>query len=162
MNVRVIGIGTPHGDDAAGLEAVALLGEQGLPPGVSPCSCQRPGVDLPEVLRGADAAVLVDAMRSGRPLGSVRQLSLEVLRRASGLSSHAMGVGEGLALARALERCPERVALVGIEASAEPREGLSPAVAHALPSAVELIRSLVHDALACREWRESRMEGRDA
>jgi hydrogenase maturation protease len=159
VNVCVVGVGTPHGDDAAGLETVARLAEQGLPLGVSPRECQRPGVDLPELLRDVDAAVIVDAMRSGQPLGTVSHLPLDVLPRTTGLSSHAMGVGEGLALARALDCCPDRIALVGIEASAEQRDDLSPAVDEALPAAIELIRSLLDDALQRREWRS---ESRDA
>jgi hydrogenase maturation protease len=144
----VIGVGTPHGDDAAGLALAARLEAAGLPEGVRAVSCQRPGVDLPDVLAGADAAVLVDAMRSGRPPGSVARLAPDALPVLRSVSSHGLGVADGLALAEALGRRPRRLALVGIEAVGSEGDALSPEVRGALDVAAVLVRSLVDELLA--------------
>jgi len=145
VRVRVIGIGTPHGDDAAGLAVVDALRRAGLPRDVDATTCMRPGVDLPQVLGNVPAAVLVDAMRSGRPPGSVARLGRSALPRRRALSAHGLGVAEGLALAEALGWQPERLELVGVEAGDAAGDVLSTAVEHGLGHAVELVRRLAQE-----------------
>jgi hydrogenase maturation protease len=113
----VIGVGTPLGDDAAGLEVVASLSARALPPGVELVRCERPLPDLLEPLAGADAAVIVDAARGpGAPI-SARRVAREELVDAGATSSHGFGVARVLALAEALGRAPARVELVAVGGS---------------------------------------------
>jgi len=153
VRVRLIGVGTPHGDDAAGPAVVEALIAAGLPEGVAATTCARPGLDLPDVLRGAQAAVLVDAMRSGRRPGSVARVAADRLGALRPLSSHGLGVAEGLALAEALGRCPARVEVVGIEGECRDGDGLSPAVRRGVGRAASLVR-----ALLCELAAEARQE----
>jgi len=148
--IRVIGLGTRQGDDAAGLAAVERLAAAGLPGGVEACGCERPGLDLLDLLAEVDGAVIVDAMRSGGAPGSVRTVGADELCEAARLSTHALGVGAALALARALGRAPHRLELVGIEAGPEGGTGLSAPVARAIDAAVALVRER---ALAMRRDR---------
>jgi len=74
---------------------------------------------LLELWDGARAAVLVDAIRSGAAPGAIHRLDascepIPALLRGSS-STHAVGVGEAIELARALDRLPERVVVYGVE-----------------------------------------------
>ena len=131
MRIHVIGVGTERGDDAVGLAVAEALAQGGLPPGVSVHRCERPVPDLLDALGGADAAIVVDAARTGARPGAVLRLTRGELARALSPSSHALGVAEALALAEALGRAPARIEVVGLEI-ADPRgPGLTPAAARA-------------------------------
>ncbi len=146
MRIRVIGIGTPFGDDAAGLLVARDLGAgRALPPGVEVVSCQRP-VDLLDALEGIDAALLVDATCSGQPPGTVHEPALADLLEARPVSTHGLGVRQAIEMARALGRAPERIAIIGIEAASTAGEGLSPPVSGALAEACARVRA------RCAAW----------
>jgi hydrogenase maturation protease len=143
VSLRVIGLGSPHGDDAIGLAVAQRLAREALPAQVEVRSCERPGVDLLEALQGASAAVLVDAVRCGSTPGSVVEIDPASLRGGVTLSSHGLGVAEALALGRALHRLPDWLRVVGIEIATAEGEGLSPAVAAAVGPACRRVRALV-------------------
>lgn len=119
MTVRVIGVGSPSGDDQAGwlvIDALRALGAEALG-GVSLVKVDRPGAALLAQWSSADYVILVDAMRSGGPPGHVRHVSGSAWREhVQGLSSHGFGVLEALSLAAALGTLPSRLDLYGIEA----------------------------------------------
>jgi hydrogenase maturation protease len=115
VRIHLIGIGTGHGDDAAGLRVAEALAATPLPPGVAVRACARPLPDLLDALEGADAAVIVDAARTGAAPGCVRRLAREDLALARPASSHGLGVAQVLQLAEALGRAPARVELLGVE-----------------------------------------------
>jgi hydrogenase maturation protease len=135
---RIIGIGSPWGDDQAGWRVVELL--QGETPRAAghweALICSHPAVELAGQLRGAGAAVLVDAQRTGVLPGTVcRYQGKSALARAETLSSHGLGVAEILRLIRAVESLPDPLIIYGIEAATlSPTDPLSPAVAAALPA----------------------------
>jgi hydrogenase maturation protease len=136
--VRIIGVGTPHGDDRVGLAVVAQL-SLAPPPHCELLTCERPGSELIDLLAGAPAVLIVDAMRSGGTPGTIHDLPLsELPAPVMACSSHGIGICEGVALAGALGRLPPG-RLIGIEAE---RDGsrtdadMSPAVAAALTAAL--------------------------
>jgi hydrogenase maturation protease len=139
----VLGIGNAwQGDDAAGLAAARLLRER-VPAGVEVRSLEGEPVSLVEALDGAEEALLVDAVRSGAPAGTVHRIDATdepVPATMSAASTHTLGVGEAIELARALGRLPARVVLYGIEAEriAAGAE-LTPAVARAVDEVVESV-----------------------
>jgi hydrogenase maturation protease len=87
-----------------------------------------------------DAVVVVDAVRSGAPAGTLHRLDAGdgPLPRDLGLAStHAMGIADALELGRALGRAPRRVVVLGIEgASFGMGEEMTPAVAAELDGLV--------------------------
>jgi hydrogenase maturation protease len=132
LRIRIVGIGTEFGDDAAGpLVVQSLASGPALPVGVEAIPCDRP-LELLDLLQGIDAAVLVDATRSGRPPGTVHEPAIDELCEARPVSSHGMGVREALAMARALGRAPDRIAIIGIEAGSATGARPSPRVRSAL------------------------------
>jgi hydrogenase maturation protease len=139
----VIGIGNAwQGDDAAGLAAARLLRER-APDGVIVLELEGEPVSLVEALEGADEVFLVDAVRSGYEPGTVHRIdatSEPVPATLSAASTHTLGVGEAIELARALGRLPRRVVLYGIEAgSLAAGEELTPAVAQAVGEVAERV-----------------------
>ncbi len=132
--MRVIGLGNAwRRDDAAGLEVARRLGGRAL---------EGEPAGLIEALEGADEAVVVDAVSSGAPPGTVHRLeagSSPLPAELFGVSStHALGLAEAVELARALGRLPARVVVYGIEgADFAPGSGLSPEVAAAVDRVVE-------------------------
>jgi len=96
--------------------------------------------------RFEDGAVLVDATCSGRAPGTVHEPAADALREARPLSSHGLGVREALAMADALGRAPERLAIIGIEAATTTGDEMSRPVHAALAEAAARARR------RCAEW----------
>lgn len=145
--MKVIGIGNDlRGDDAVGLEVVRGIHDARTD--IDTALHQRDGIGLLELWRGAGAVVLVDAMRSGRPPGTVDRIEVSTVSLPASMSfgsSHAVGVGEAIELARALGELPARVVIYGIEgAQFDLGRGLSDEVAASVSDVV---------AAACREAR---------
>jgi hydrogenase maturation protease len=142
---RVLGVGSQHGDDAAGWRVVEMLRRR---PGLS---AQLAVIEPPQLLdhlAGCRRLILVDACRAGRPPGTVIRLQWPdpLLRSQRHRSSHGLAVGDALALAEALGWLPPQVLLWGVEmASCQPAGDLSPEVARALP---ELERQILQE-LVC-------------
>ncbi|WP_127477970.1 hydrogenase maturation protease [Sulfurivermis fontis] len=120
-NILILGVGSPFGADRLGWQAVAALERQSLSAQFPRLDIKfeqtdRPGSRLLTLLGQADAAIIIDAMHSGLPAGSVRRFSLDELNAGSGLvSTHGFGVVDALALGRALGGLPGKIVVIGIE-----------------------------------------------
>jgi hydrogenase maturation protease len=143
--IRIIGIGSPFGDDAAGLEIARMLA-QSPPPDCEVIEADRPGTALVELLEGAAAVILVDAVRSGAPPGTIHEFGFDELDHCAArlVSSHDLGVAAAVKLAHKLGRAPVVGKIIGIEissAAAAPFCELSFPVRDALGRGVERVRS---------------------
>lgn len=118
MTPLVVGVGNDwRGDDAAGLEVARLL-RSTAPPGARIVEYQGEPSGLIDTWQGEGEVILVDAVSSGAPPGTVHRL--DPLRGPLPpdlfhASTHHLGVADVVELARALERLPSRLALYGIE-----------------------------------------------
>ena len=143
--VRIIGIGSPFGDDQLGWKAVETIRRSGLldsvPQGrVSTHTCDRPGSGLLTLMEGARLVILVDAMRSGATPGTVRRLEKGDMEDGVRLlSSHGFGVASALALGDVLGVLPCQWVCYGVELGNLVNDTLSPAVAIAIPGLIEKI-----------------------
>ena len=75
-------------------------------------------VALIEEWTGTDAVIVVDAVCSGAPPGTIHRLDARSAPIPAGLSqgsTHAFGLAETVELARELDRLPRRLEVVGIE-----------------------------------------------
>lgn len=151
-DVLVIGIGPVlRGDDSAGPLAVARWRKrEGVTnrPSTEVICLEAPGIGLLDAMDGVRKVVLVDAVRSGAPPGSLHRVSAEALQAFTSdtRSAHGWGVGETLALARLAcpERLPEDLNIIGIEIkSVGLGQELTPEVAASLDAAADLIEGLV-------------------
>ncbi|MEW6131674.1 MAG: hydrogenase maturation protease [Pseudomonadota bacterium] len=120
--VRILCIGSPAEPDNLGfLAAHALMGKFD-PEKVEVVALDRPGPRLIEHMRGADTVILVDAVKSGAPAGTLHKLEGRAL---DGMvmhhtSSHGFGLAETLALADRLGDLPKHLKFIGLEAGAKP------------------------------------------
>lgn len=150
--VRVLGVGSPFGDDRLGWVAVATLRRipwlASQPEGVLEMgACDRPGAALLSAWRDAQQVLLLDAVRSGASPGTLFRLPGRELSGAATISTHDFGVAAAVALARSLGEDLSPLLLLGIEADpACQGEHLSPAVTAALPRLVERVEHEI------RQW----------
>ncbi|WP_433618735.1 hydrogenase maturation protease [Dactylosporangium sp. CA-139114] len=147
--VVVIGVGNPfRRDDGAGPAVVDRLRRAGLPGVALAESDGEPGA-LITLWEQRRLAVVVDTVHThDAPAGHVHRRLLA--RRPGGpggsTSSHAMDLGDAVALARELGRVPDRMLLLGIEAADTGYGiGLTPAVATAVDRVVEHVVAAVRD-----------------
>jgi hydrogenase maturation protease len=132
----VIGVGNEYrGDDGAGL-AVATRLRGRLPDDVEIVACEQEPTRLVDAWRGAEAAVVVDAVASGAEPGTLHRFDAArepLPARAFRSSTHAFGIGDAIELSRALGSLPPHLVVYGIEGAAfTAGVGLSDAVAAAV------------------------------
>jgi len=119
--LRVLGLGSPAGDDQVGWLCIEALEHARalawLPSGrVSLFALDRPGAGLLHYLEGAKGVILIDAL-AGDPPGVIHRLeSREIFTPDRFLSSHGFGVAFALNLARELKVLPPKLVLYGVTA----------------------------------------------
>jgi hydrogenase maturation protease len=112
--MQILCCGNRHrGDDAAGLLVADRLREWGIAAEI----LDGEATEIMEAWDGADSAVLVDAVVTGKRPGTVHAWDGGNLKACStsSASSHGLGVGEAIELARALGRLPSKIRIYGIE-----------------------------------------------
>lgn len=144
----VIGVGNPYrGDDGAGPEVAGRL-RASAPPGVEVLEYDGDPAGLLDLWDGADLAVVIDAVRSPRgTAGDLHRIEVNAdtaMVPAAAVSSHGIGPGQAVELARALGRLPRRLVLYGVEGCRfSPGRQLSSEVEAAIPMAVDRIAAEV-------------------
>lgn len=119
--LRVLGIGSPFGDDQSGWEVVKLLEKcpdfnSFTPNQLQFICCDRPGMYLLELMRGANTVFLIDAVKTSSACGTLHRFKNQEIETVnSPLSSHALGVAYAIKMGRALNELPQNVILYGIE-----------------------------------------------
>ena len=136
----VIGVGDPYRrDDGVGLIAGRRLAAaaRGRARFVEGSGAALP---LMEAWAGAEAVIVIDAVRAGAEPGTVHRVdphAASLLRPRFRSSTHGAGVAEAIELARALGRLPPRVVVLGVEGRQfDPGVGLSPEVEAAIDEVV--------------------------
>lgn len=116
--VLVIGLGNPlRGDDSIGRVVAARL-KRRKPPRLKVVELPGDGTDLMELWQDAGVVIVVNALASGGEAGTVRRFDATeqpLPFRFDGNSTHALGLGEAVELARALHQLPRRLIVFGIE-----------------------------------------------
>ena len=147
--VLVVGLGHPdRGDDGVG-PAVARLAARLVPDGVTVVEQQDPA-GLLDAWEAAQMVVVTDAVRSGRPPGTVQVLHAchgPLPVRTGAGDTHGFGLAEVIELGRALGRLPPELVIVGVEAEQfRPGEPLSPRVAAVGDAAARAVAEVVRCA----------------
>ncbi len=148
--IRVIGVGSPWGDDQIGWLAAEALKEFYDPQLVEVLTVDRPGPMLIEHMAGAKSVLLLDAVQGSGSSGRIHCLGgaeLMCLARPQ-LLSHGMGVAEAVALAAVLGMLPKQVCLIGVELEkTQPGCSVSGGVQETLPAFVEAGRGKIDEWL---------------
>lgn len=138
-----IGVGNPfRSDDAVGRVVVERLRGE-IPQGVTLLEETGDGAELLDAWEGADCVILVDAVQSGAPPGTIHRLDARREKLPawfSHSSTHTFGVAEAIELARAMGELPAELVVYGIEGlDFSAGTELSPEVAEVVPIAANLI-----------------------
>jgi len=142
--IRILAVGSPHGDDRVAWHVVERLRRKPLP-GIEAVALSDP-VRVLDYLEGCDRLVFVDACRSGAEPGTILRLVWPDpgLRERTSPSTHGFGMVRVLELADQLNWLPPYVVLIAIEADACcPTAEISPPVRRALP---KLYRQVLAEA----------------
>jgi hydrogenase maturation protease len=140
----VLGMGNPIlSDDGLGLEVARRLRGLPMPDGVEIAESEVGGLRLLELLRGYGKAILVDALKTGRPAGEIVRLDANDFRGGHRWgSAHSIHLGTALELGEELGyTMPAECVVYAVEADDVETfgEGLCPAVAEAAGKVVDLV-----------------------
>lgn len=117
-SILVIGFGNPLlADDSLGVMAVRELERRyQLPERVQVMDGGTSSIGLYEILASKDLVLIVDAVVSDQPPGTLIRLYGEEIPAAVGkpLSAHQIGISDTLALLRAAGDAPDRICLLGM------------------------------------------------
>lgn len=130
----LIGVGNrDRGDDAVGPVVCDLVRERSLQ-GVETIVLEGSVLDLPIRWSATDRVVIVDAAAPAGDPGRITRVDGLTTRLVApgAMSTHSIDVGAAIELARALDRLPAELTIIGIEGEAfEFGAPLTPAVQHA-------------------------------
>ncbi len=154
--VLVVGIGNPlRGDDAAGREVVRRVrvmlgsGPERPPSAIAVLEYEGEPLGLIDRWQEASATVLIDAIRSGEEPGAIHRIDVSASPIPAPLwsssSTHAVGLGDAIELARTLGRLPASIVVYGVEgARFDSGSALSGPVEAAVP---ELAAAVMREAI---------------
>ena len=137
----VIGVGNDfRRDDGVGLAVAEEVDKRGIP-GVRVVTAIAEPSAILDAWSNARLAVVVDAaMGEGLSPGRIRRWTPGQEATMGVVSSHAVGLPEAYALGEALGRLPGRLVVLGVGVvDMDYGVGLTPAVAAAVPAAVEAV-----------------------
>ena len=151
QSILIIGIGNDYrSDDAVGLVVARALQARKLPH-VSILEAIGEGTALLEAWKGAEKVMLIDAVTSGAPAGTIHQLDAQagpISHDLFALSTHAFGIAEAIELARVLGNFPQRLVIYGIEGKRfVAGVGLSPEVERTAHQMIERVTRLAQSWL---------------
>jgi hydrogenase maturation protease len=141
--VLVIGIGNElRTDDAAGILAARLVKKLELGDADVIESCGD-GAELIELWTGRQNVIIIDAVKSGSPPGTIHRFKVNSSRLPSEFfkfSTHLFSVPQAIYLSASLGKLPENLIIFGIEAkSFEMGSGLTPKIENAINNIIELV-----------------------
>ena len=138
----IIGCGNrQRGDDGTGI----LVAEQLRESGIEAITRIGEAADLIEAWKGADDVIVVDAVVTGAPVGTLRVWDgrAPLAPVSTTASTHGFGVAEAIELARVLNRLPTRLRVYGVEGRRfESGAEMSPEVRGAIE---EVVRKIMAD-----------------
>ena len=152
----ILGCGNPdRADDAAGLLVARRLRELGR----TARELSGEALALLDAWSGHADVLVVDAVKSGAPPGTITVWDAHTSRLPASqfrCSTHALGLAEAIELARALDRLPPKLIVVGIEGHRFDRgEPPSPEVAEAVERLAQQIANCGADCKSAADWQSA-------
>jgi hydrogenase maturation protease len=159
--IRILCLGNELArDDGVGIRVGRVLGSLPLPDGAEVVLRPALGFDCLDDCQGCEELIVVDAASTGEAAGTCRLRALDALAPSTPAfgSTHALGLRQVLEIAHRVGGSAPSIHVVTIEAASfEPNSvELSPAVAAALPRAVELVLDLLGASGALRDMARER------
>jgi len=141
-DVKVIGIGSPFGNDILGWQVIEQLKQHPalsalLPEHIELIEADRPGINLIHLVQETRFVVLIDAILYPDKHGEIIHLNKgQLIQNQHNLSSHALDVASAIALADKLQLLPEEVVILGLGINPERAEPIDAATIYKLTDAV--------------------------
>lgn len=150
MRTLVLGLGNPIlGDDGVGLRVAREVARR-LPAksGVKVAEEERGGLALIDHMAGFDRVLLVDAIQTGGPAGTLHHLGVQSVPTQRTAMAHGINLRMALELGRRSGLAlpdEQAIAILGIEAAdvLTFSESLTPEVKGAIPRAVEAVEAWI-------------------
>jgi hydrogenase maturation protease len=141
--ILIIGVGNPYrSDDAVGLVVARQLKQRRLP-NTTVIEETADGATLMDAWKSADTVIVIDATKSGAKPGTLYRFDAHTQPIPAMFfprSTHAFGLAEAVALARALHQLPARLIIYGVEGKIfSAAAGLSAEVEEAVGAVVEQV-----------------------
>jgi len=116
--IKIIGVGSHHGNDKLGFETLQLLKDDkqlANYTNVNYVSITSPGTQLMDALKETDYAIIIDAIAAHDEPGKLIKLEAsQITAFKPALSSHGLGVIEAIKLGLALKQIPHNIVLIGL------------------------------------------------
>lgn len=147
-SIVIIGIGNVLcSDEGIGVHVINELKRITLPPNVKVFDCGTSGMAILEAMDGAEKAIIIDAISSGKEPGTIHIYSIEELLRMEDnllklVSLHQLNLISTFKLAKLTDayRMPPQIIIIGIEIeSLEYSLKLSDKVTKVIPKVIEMI-----------------------
>ena len=144
MKVLVLGVGSIlMMDEGVGIRAVEELQRRfRFPDNVEVLDGGTSGIELLSYISGKDYLIIIDAIKSGNPPGTVLRVEGEDIhaRFRTRISPHQIGISDLLAAAKLTDEIPKQLVLFGIEPDRiELGLGLSGAVRENLDRLIQIV-----------------------
>ena len=158
--IRVIGIGNSMaGDDGIGALTIKALQTKPLN-NVDLLEAGLSGLGILDLMKGADTTILIDAVQSGQPPGTIHRLilpdDLGLLIQSSWnsgtTSTHGFGLGETLTLSHTLDTLPTTTLEYGIELG---QTNLGTVVSSTVKQAIDGVVSAIEQDVGARTCTNS-------
>jgi len=145
--LKVIGIGSPFGDDQVGLLLIDELRQSEqlhsyLNSELELLAVDRPGAGLLSLFEGAERVIIIDAVVSGAGLGQLHRWPDSTALESCGcfLLSYGFGLTQALTLGRPLALLPAQLLVFGVEIDpVAAGADLSAMLGHQLPILIDLV-----------------------
>jgi hydrogenase maturation protease len=166
MNILLVGVGNIlMGDDGIGVRVVHEIGRRyRLPEGVEVLDGGTSGLELLSYFSDREQVIIVDAVESGLPPGTVVKVEGEDVpaRFVTKISPHQLGISDVLAAARISGKLPQKMVLFGMEPKrVELRLDLSEEVERNFEKLLDSVRNELERSGCLLEPRaQSEQEGR--
>lgn len=164
MKTIVLGVGNPIlRDDGVGVHVVKQLKQHINDPNVTIDEALTGGMNLLDMIRGYDKAILIDAIKikHAQP-GEVKRFLLSDFSSIHSYNPHDVTLLEALRLAEKLgeDKIPHEIVVIGVvleEMPLEFGEHLSSTVAAAVPKAVEMTLYELGKNLNKSRWNKDKL-----
>ena len=164
MKTIVLGVGNPIlRDDGVGVHVVKQLKQHVNDPNVTIDEALTGGMNLLDMIRGYDKAILIDAIKikHAKP-GEVKRFLLSDFSSIHSYNPHDVTLLEALRLAEKLgeDKIPHEIVVIGVvleETPLEFGEHLSSTIAAAVPKAVEMTLSELGKNLNKSRWNKDKL-----
>jgi hydrogenase maturation protease len=129
-------------DEGIGVHVIEYLSRQELPASIEVIDGGTAGADLIDVLADRETVIIIDAVQSDKPAGTILRLMPEDLKlqEDTPLSLHDLDIPQTLAMTHLSNCAPKTVICFGIvPASIEPGMELSPTLLPLVPKIADIV-----------------------